>query len=127
MHVDLTTIVYSPPLKDNGRGLGFGYADGQFSEEKGLFATGLRVLSGGHVISGSRQSTLNAFSIMSINPACAAGMILMITGVLVRQLERLSHRVPLRAMKNGVTGNSAQAYVRWYQNERRKYGVSGFH
>ncbi|WP_436409376.1 hypothetical protein [Escherichia coli] len=27
-------------------------------------------------------------------------------------------------MKNGVTGNSAQAYVRWYQNERRKYGVS---
>ncbi|ELI4561358.1 poly-beta-1,6 N-acetyl-D-glucosamine export porin PgaA, partial [Escherichia coli] len=40
------------------------------------------------------------------------------------QLERLSHRVPLRAMKNGVTGNSAQAYVRWYQNERRKYGVS---
>lgn len=27
-------------------------------------------------------------------------------------------------MKNGVTGNSAQAYVRWYQNERRRYGVS---
>lgn len=85
--VDLTTIVYSPPLKDNWRGFaGFGYADGQFSEGKGLFATGLRVLSGGHVISGSRQSTLNAFSIMSINPAraCLAGMILMITGVLVR-------------------------------------------
>ncbi|NYY77162.1 hypothetical protein DMH20_03230 [Escherichia coli] len=85
--VDLTTIVYSPPLKDNWRGFaGFGYADGQFSEEKGLFATGWRVLSGGHVISGSRRSTLNAFSIMSINPAraCLAGMILMITGVLVR-------------------------------------------
>lgn len=95
------------------------------AKEKGLFATGLRVLSGGHVISGSRQSTLNAFSIMSINPAraCLAGMILMITGVLVRNWNA-SHRVPLRAMKNGVTGNSAQAYVRWYQNERRKYGVS---
>ncbi|WP_225248912.1 hypothetical protein, partial [Escherichia coli] len=35
------------------------------------------------------------------------------------ELERISHRVPLRAMKNGITGNSAQAYLRWYQNERR--------
>ena len=80
--VDLTTIVYSPPLKDNWRGFaGFGYADGQFSEGKGIVRDWL---SG--VISGSRQSTLNAFSIMSINPAraCLAGMILMITGVLVR-------------------------------------------
>ncbi|MDN8994261.1 hypothetical protein Q0P39_14255, partial [Staphylococcus aureus] len=35
--VDLTTIVYSPPLKDNWRGFaGFGYADGQFSEGKGI-------------------------------------------------------------------------------------------
>ena len=95
------------------------------AKEKGLFATDLRVLSGGHVISGSRQSTLNAFSIMSINPAraCLAGMILMITGVLVRNWNA-SHRVPLRGNENGVTGNSAQAYVRWYQNERRKYGVS---
>ncbi len=70
------------------------------AKEKGLFATGWRVLSGGHVISGSRRSTLNAFSIMSINPAraCLAGMILMITGVLVRNWNA-SHRVPLRAMK----------------------------
>ncbi|NYY74079.1 hypothetical protein DMN57_23670 [Escherichia coli] len=37
---------------------------------------------------------------MSINPAraCLAGMILMITGVLVRNWNA-SHRVPLRAMK----------------------------
>lgn len=35
--VDLTTIVYSPPLNDNWRGFaGFGYADGQFSEGKGI-------------------------------------------------------------------------------------------
>ncbi len=85
--VDLTTIVYSPPLKDNWRGFaGSVMPMDNLAKEKGLFATGLRVLSGGHVISGSRQSTLNAFSIMSINPAraCLAGMILMITGVLVR-------------------------------------------
>ena len=84
--------------------------DNSRSEEKwDYFATGLRVLSGGHVISGSRQSTLNAFSIMSINPAraCLAGMILMIAGVLVLATGTLPHRVPLRAVKNGVTGNSA--------------------
>ncbi len=47
----------------------------------------------------------------------------MITGVLVRTGTPLSPR--------SITGNekwcyrhSAQAYVRWYQNERRKYGVS---
>ncbi len=96
------------------------------AKERGLFATGWQVLSGGHVISGSEAEYAERFSIMSINPAraCLAGMILMITGVLVLWLERLSHRVPLRAMKNGVTDSSAQAYVRWYQNERRKYGVS---
>ncbi|XNM58832.1 hypothetical protein ACLK1S_06380 [Escherichia coli] len=50
---------------------------------------------------------------------------LMITGVLVDPWNA-STRVPLRATKNGVTGNSAQAYVRWYQNERRKYASPGF-
>jgi biofilm PGA synthesis protein PgaA len=125
--VDLTTIVYSPPLKDNWRGFaGFGYADGQFSEGKGIVRDWLagvewrsrniwleaeyaeRVFNHEHK-PGARLSGWYDF-----NDNWRIGS----------QLERLSHRVPLRAMKNGVTGNSAQAYVRWYQNERRKYGVS---
>lgn len=85
--VDLTTIVYSPPLKDNWRGFaGFGYADGQFSEGKGIVRDWLAGVEW-----RSRNIWLEAeyaerFSIMSINPAraCLAGMILMITGVLVR-------------------------------------------
>ncbi len=105
---------------------GFGYADGQFSEGKGIVRDWLagvewrsrniwleaeyaeRVFNHEHK-PGARLSGWYDF-----NDNWRIGS----------QLERLSHRVPLRAMKNGVTGNSAQAYVRWYQNERRKYGVS---
>lgn len=125
--VDLTTIVYSPPLKDNWRGFaGFGYADGQFSEGKGIVRDWLAGVEW-----RSRNIWLEAeYAERFFNHEHKPGARL--SGWydfndnwrIGSQLERLSHRVPLRAMKNGVTGNSAQAYVRWYQNERRKYGVS---
>lgn len=126
--VDLTTIVYSPPLNDNWRGFaGFGYADGQFSEGKGIIRDWLAGVEW-----RSRNIWLEAeYTERFFNHEHKPGARL--SGWydfndnwrIGSQLERLSHRVPLRAMKNGVTGNSAQAYVRWYQNERRKYGVSG--
>lgn len=100
--VDLTTIVYSPPLKDNWRGFaGFGYADGQFSEGKGIVRDWLagvewrsrniwleaeyaeRVFNHEHK-PGARLSGWYDF-----NDNWRIGS----------QLERLSHRVPLRAMK----------------------------
>ncbi|MCN3782889.1 poly-beta-1,6 N-acetyl-D-glucosamine export porin PgaA [Escherichia coli] len=125
--VDLTTIVYSPPLNDNWRGFaGFGYADGQFSEGKGIVRDWLAGVEW-----RSRNIWLEAeYAERFFNHEHKPGARL--SGWydfndnwrIGSQLERLSHRVPLRAMKNGVTGNSAQAYVRWYQNERRKYGVS---
>ncbi|MCL3939402.1 poly-beta-1,6 N-acetyl-D-glucosamine export porin PgaA, partial [Escherichia coli] len=125
--VDLTTIVYSPPLNDNWRGFaGFGYADGQFSEGKGIIRDWLAGVEW-----RSRNIWLEAeYTERFFNHEHKPGARL--SGWydfndnwrIGSQLERLSHRVPLRAMKNGVTGNSAQAYVRWYQNERRKYGVS---
>lgn len=99
--VDLTTIVYSPPLKDNWRGFaGFGYADGQFSEGKGIVRDWLagvewrsrniwleaeyaeRVFNHEHK-PGARLSGWYDF-----NDNWRIGS----------QLERL-HRVPLRAMK----------------------------
>ena len=115
------------PLNDNWRGFaGFGYADGQFSEGKGIVRDWLAGVEW-----RSRNIWLEAeYAERFFNHEHKPGARL--SGWydfndnwrIGSQLERLSHRVPLRAMKNGVTGNSAQAYVRWYQNERRKYGVS---
>ena len=85
--VDLTTIVYSPPLKDNWRGFaGFGYADGQFSEGKGIVRDWLAGVEW-----RSRNIWLEAEYAERVfnhehkpGARCLAGMILMITGVLVR-------------------------------------------
>lgn len=36
-------------------------------------------------------------------------------------LERMSASTPLRALRNGVSANRAEAWTRWYYNERREY------
>lgn len=100
--VDLTTIVYSPPLKDNWRGFaGFGYADGQFSEGKGIVRDWLAGVEW-----RSRNIWLEAeYAERFFNHEHKPGARL--SGWydfndnwrIGSQLERLSHRVPLRAMK----------------------------
>ncbi|STL41318.1 outer membrane protein PgaA [Escherichia coli] len=100
--VDLTTIVYSPPLNDNWRGFaGFGYADGQFSEGKGIVRDWLAGVEW-----RSRNIWLEAeYAERFFNHEHKPGARL--SGWydfndnwrIGSQLERLSHRVPLRAMK----------------------------
>lgn len=45
-------------------------------------------------------------------------------------VERLAQATPLRALRNGVSANQANVWIRWYQNERREYqlttATSGF-
>ncbi|EFI7022586.1 poly-beta-1,6 N-acetyl-D-glucosamine export porin PgaA, partial [Escherichia coli] len=125
--VNFTSAVYSPPLNENWRAFaGFGYADGQFSEGKGIvrdWLTGLELRSRdiwleaeftGRYFNGEQKTGARLSGWYDFNDNWRLGT----------ELERISHRVPLRAMKNGVTGNSAQAYLRWYQNERRQYSSS---
>ena len=125
--VNFTSAVYSPPLNENWRAFaGFGYADGQFSEGKGIvrdWLTGLELRSRdiwleaeftGRYFNGEQKTGARLSGWYDFNDHWRLGT----------ELERISHRVPLRAMKNGVTGNSAQAYLRWYQNERRQYSSS---
>jgi biofilm PGA synthesis protein PgaA len=33
-------------------------------------------------------------------------------------------QTPLRALRNGVSANRGEGWLRWYQNERREYRVS---
>lgn len=125
--VNFTSVIYSPPVNDNWRGFaGFGYADGQFSEGKGIvrdwLAGGewrsrdlwLEAEYAGRYFNHEHKPGARLSGWYDFNDNWRVGS----------ELQRLSHRVPLRAMKNGITGNSAQAYVRWYQHERRQYSLS---
>ncbi|MDA8477709.1 poly-beta-1,6 N-acetyl-D-glucosamine export porin PgaA [Citrobacter sp. Awk 4] len=122
--VNLTSVVYSPPINENWRGFaGFGFADGQFSEGKGIvrdWLTGVEWRSrdlwweaefSGRYFNHETKPGARLSGWYDFNDNWRIGT----------EFERISHRVPLRAMKNGITGNSAQAYLRWYQNERRQY------
>lgn len=40
------------------------------------------------------------------------------------EVERLSRDTPLRALRNGISANQANLWVRWYQNERREYQLT---
>ncbi|NIF31983.1 poly-beta-1,6 N-acetyl-D-glucosamine export porin PgaA [Enterobacter sp. Cy-643] len=40
------------------------------------------------------------------------------------EVERLARATPLRALRNGVSANQANLWVRWHQNERREYQVT---
>lgn len=39
-------------------------------------------------------------------------------------LERISRLTPLRALRNGISSNRGNTWLRWYQNERREYQFS---
>ncbi|XTZ37841.1 poly-beta-1,6 N-acetyl-D-glucosamine export porin PgaA [Salmonella enterica] len=123
----LNTLLYGPPIADNWRPFaGFNYVTGQFEEGKGYN----RDISGGVEFTardnwveaelanqnyghgnklGARLSARHDFS-----DHWRAGA----------SIERLSSSTPLRALRNGVSANGGQLWLRWYQNERREYAVS---
>ena len=39
-------------------------------------------------------------------------------------VERLSRNTPLRALRNGISSDSADGFISWYQNERREYQLT---
>lgn len=40
------------------------------------------------------------------------------------ELERISQQTPLRALRNGVSANRGEGWLRWSPNERREYRFS---
>lgn len=120
-------VLYAPPLAEHWRPFaGFNFATGRFEEGTGY---NRNVLGGveftardywveaelsnhnfgrGNKV-GARLSAWHDF-----NDHWRAGV----------TAERLSSTTPLRALRNGVTANGGQAFVRWYHNERREYQLS---
>lgn len=123
----LNSAIYGPPMADNWRLFaGFNYANSEFEEGKGI----TRDASGG-VEWRARNNWIEAeLSNRHYNGGNKLGARLSgwhdindnwrIGG----SAERLSQNTPLRAMRNGVTADGGNAYVRWYQNERREYQFS---
>ncbi len=116
--------LYGPPVADNWRLFGgTRFAQGNFDEGKGssrhLFAgiewrpRDLLVeaeLSSNHY-HGANKPGARLSAAYSLNDSWQVG----------GNLERLSRTTPLRALRNGVSANRGEGWVRWYQNERREY------
>lgn len=122
----LNSAIYSPPIADNWRLFtGFNFATGEFDEGKGInrdLAAGAewtsrdywaeievsgRNYGDGQKI-GGRLSAWHDF-----NDNWRLG----VSG------ERLSRNTPLRALRNKISADGGEAYLRWYQNERREYQI----
>lgn len=119
--------LYGPPLAGSWRPFaGSRYAEGHFEEGKGVnrqrfggiewrprdFWAEAEIASShfhGTAKLGARLSTR-----FSIGDSWQIGS----------SLERLSRTTPLRALRDGISANRGEAWVRWYQNERREYRFS---
>ncbi len=123
----LNSALYGPPMGDNWRLFaGFNYANSEFEEGKGITRDAL-----GGVEWRARDYWIEtALSNRNFNGENKLGARLSgwhdfndnwrVGG----SAERLSQNTPLRAMRNGVTANGGNAFIRWYQNERREYQLS---
>lgn len=121
------SALYSPPINENVRLFaGFNFATGEFEEGKGYDRDVL-----GGVEWRSRDNWAEAeISGRNYNDGQKIGARLSgwhdfndnwrVGG----SAERISHNTPLRALRSGVTANGGDAFVRWYQNERREYQLS---
>ena len=118
------SLLYGPPLGEHYRLFaGFNFATGQFEEGKGYNRTvqgGVEYTARNLWLQGqlSRQNNghgnkpgarLEGWYDISDHWRAGAAA------------ERLAAATPLRALRNGITANSAQGYLRWYQHERREY------
>ncbi|MCT4703848.1 poly-beta-1,6 N-acetyl-D-glucosamine export porin PgaA [Enterobacteriaceae bacterium H20N1] len=123
----LDSAIYSPPINDNWRLFtGFNFATGEFEEGKGIsrdLAAGAEWTSrnywaemeiSGHNYGDGQKigGRLSAWHDFNDNWRIGGSA------------ERLSRSTPLRALRNGVSANGGDGYIRWYQNERREYQLS---
>lgn len=123
----LNSAIYSPPINDNWRLFtGFNFATGEFEEGKGISRD---------LAAGAEWTSRNYWAEMEITGQ-NYGDGQKIGGRLSAwhdfndnwriggSAERLSQETPLRALRNGVSSNGGNGYIRWYQNERREYQLT---
>ncbi|MGL5602237.1 MAG: poly-beta-1,6 N-acetyl-D-glucosamine export porin PgaA [Silvania sp.] len=123
----LNSAIYSPPINDNWRLFtGFNFATGEFEEGKGIsrdLAAGAEwtsrdywaemEISGRNYGDGQKiGGRLSGWHDFNDNWRVGASA------------ERLARSTPLRALRNNVSANGGDGYIRWYQNERREYQLS---
>ncbi|WP_318362737.1 poly-beta-1,6 N-acetyl-D-glucosamine export porin PgaA [Enterobacter sp.] len=122
-----TTTIYTPPLAKNWRAFaGFGEINSHFTEGQGNvrdWSAGLewrsrdiwmegeimeRHFNHGDKLGGRFSARYDLNDNFSIGT----------------QAERISHRTPARALKHGITANSAEANLQWQKNERTRADFS---
>lgn len=121
------SAIYGPPLADNWRLFaGNRFTKGNFAEGKGSsrnLAGGVEwrprdhwaelELSSNHFHGASKPGARLSVG-HNLNDRWLVG----------GELERLSRSTPLRALRNGISANRGEGWIRWYQNERREYRFS---
>ncbi|BBP74057.1 MULTISPECIES: poly-beta-1,6 N-acetyl-D-glucosamine export porin PgaA [Pseudomonas] len=123
----LETVLYSPPINEDWRLFaGAGYAFGKFTE-----GDAQRRWQRLGVERRTRDMTLEAeVSNQSygegnkIGARLAAALDIDDHWQYGGSLERLSAATPLRALKNGISANSASAFLRWRANESREWKLA---
>ncbi|MCS2163929.1 poly-beta-1,6 N-acetyl-D-glucosamine export porin PgaA [Scandinavium sp. H11S7] len=121
------SALYGPPIAEHWRPFaGFNFATGEFEEGKGYN----RDVLGGVEFTArdywaeAELSNQNFGDGNKLGARFSAWHDFNDHWRLGGSAERLSSGTPLRALRNGVTANGGQAYVRWYQNERREYQLT---
>jgi biofilm PGA synthesis protein PgaA len=122
-----STVLYGPPMVENWRVFGgYDFASSEFDEGKGInqdVRGGIEwrsrdnwaevEIANRHFHHGNKIGVrLSAWHDFSDHWRMGGSV------------ERLSRSTPLRALRNGVTADSAEVFVRWYHNERREYRLS---
>lgn len=121
------SVLYGPPIADHWRLFaGMNFATGEFAEGKGYN----RDVPGGVEFTTRDYWVEAELSNQNFGRGNKPGARLSAwhdfsdSWRIGGSAERLSAGTPLRALRNGITANGGQVYVRWYQNERREYRLS---
>lgn len=119
--------LYGPPLAGSWRPFaGRRYAEGNFEEGKGVN----RQLFGGiewrprDVWAEAEIASSHFHGATKPGARLSASYSVGDSWQIGSNLERLSRTTPLRALRDGISANRGEAWVRWYQNERREYRFS---
>lgn len=121
------TAIYSPPLADSWRLFGgHRFAEGNFEEGKGS----RRQLFAG--VEWRPRDYWGELELSSVNfhgenkpgVRLSAAHDVSDRWQLGGELERISQQTPLRALRNGVSANRGEGWLRWSPNERREYRFS---
>ncbi|MCS2169584.1 poly-beta-1,6 N-acetyl-D-glucosamine export porin PgaA [Scandinavium sp. TWS1a] len=123
----LKTALYGPRIADHWRPFaGFNYATGEFDEGKG---------SNRDVLGGVEYTSRDNWAELELSNRNFAGgnkLGVRFSGWhdvndnwhIGGSAQRMSSETPLRALRNGITSNGGDLWVRWYQSERREYQLT---